>query len=49
MGRVSKRCCVLLSVGVEMMFTESRCQQVQLVVLNDQSFVPISRLCQDQQ
>ena len=33
MGRVSKRCCVLLSVGVEMMFTEPHCQLVQLVVI----------------
>ena len=42
MGRVSKRCCVPLSVGVEMMFTEPHCQLVQLVVLNDESFVPRS-------
>ena len=33
MGRVSKRRCVLLSVGVEMMFTETHCQLVQLDVI----------------
>ena len=42
MGLVSKRCCVPLSAGVEMMFTEPHCQLVQLVVLNDESFVPRS-------